>query len=48
MDEFDDVAQPRCPECGTVLRHAPKGFVCATCGLAFLPTMPSPGDPRAQ
>jgi len=31
-------AQPRCPECGTVLRDFPPGFSCAPCGLTFLRT----------
>jgi ribosomal protein S27AE len=26
-----DIAQPRCPNCGTVMRGHPRGFVCA-CG----------------
>lgn len=36
MDELDDIAQPRCPECGTVLRDIVAGFECATCGLVFV------------
>lgn len=31
---MDDVGivQPRCPECGTVMRDDPRGFHCAGCG----------------
>lgn len=28
----DDLAQPRCPHCGTVLRDHPAGFRCGGCG----------------
>ena len=46
MDVFDDAAQPRCPEGGTVLRDAGTGFACVACGLVFLGTFPSPGVTR--
>jgi len=29
-------AQPRCPECGTVLRDTATGFSCGSCALWFL------------
>lgn len=28
---MDELAQPRCPNCATVMRDHPRGFVCA-CG----------------
>ncbi|MDT0185159.1 hypothetical protein Q9S36_33750 [Microbacterium sp. ARD31] len=37
-DIFDAAAQPRCPECGTLLRDVPGGFLCPTDGLSFLST----------
>lgn len=36
MDEF--LAQPKCPECGTVLRDVPRGYECRECELIYLPT----------
>lgn len=36
VDPFDDLQQPRCPECGTVLMTASRGFVCRACNLAFV------------
>lgn len=36
VDPFDDAQQPRCPECGTVLQTAKRGFVCRACDLAFV------------
>lgn len=36
MDEIDALTQPRCPECGTVLRDSPPGFVCVSDGLLFI------------
>lgn len=31
-DLLDDVAQPRCPACGVVMRDDPRGFRCPSCG----------------
>jgi len=42
MDEFAGMTQPQCPECGTVLRNVPNGYVCRSCGLAFLPNVDPP------
>ncbi|WP_433584534.1 hypothetical protein [Microbacterium hydrocarbonoxydans] len=28
----DDLAQPRCPRCDTVMRDHPRGFLCGGCG----------------
>lgn len=36
VDPFDDAQQPRCPECGTVLETARRGYVCRACNLAFV------------
>jgi hypothetical protein len=37
MDDVADLfTQPPCPECATVLRDSPPGFVCGCCGLLFL------------
>jgi tRNA(Ile2) C34 agmatinyltransferase TiaS len=35
-DLFDDAAQPKCPECGTVLSDVDGGYECKTCGLLYL------------
>lgn len=36
VDPFDGHKQPHCPECGTVLRDAGRGYVCNSCNLAFV------------
>lgn len=36
VDPFDDAQQPRCPECGTVLETAKRGYICRACSLAFV------------
>lgn len=35
-DELDGLAQPHCPECGTVLRDVTAGFHCPSCDLLYL------------
>jgi rubrerythrin len=32
-DELADAAQPACEHCGIVLRDAPSGWACPSCGL---------------
>jgi len=32
MDDLDAIAQPRCPECGVVMRTDAHAFVCPHCG----------------
>jgi rubredoxin len=32
VDDFDDAAQPRCPDCGVLTRDVPDGWVCPSCG----------------
>lgn len=27
--------QPKCPECGTVLRDVARGYVCMSCNAAY-------------
>ena len=44
MNEFDALAQPTCPECGTVLRDVDAGFECTNCGLLFLRDFRVGGD----
>lgn len=39
MDPFDDAQQPRCPECGTVMRDVPGGWKCGGCGHADYPAI---------
>jgi ribosomal protein S27AE len=34
VDLFDDAQQPRCPECGTLMRDVPGGWQCSACGHA--------------
>ncbi|WP_242089609.1 hypothetical protein [Microbacterium lacticum] len=42
MDELDDFGvQPRCPECGTVMRSLRRGYWCSTCRLAYVEGIPS-------
>lgn len=33
---IDDLEQPRCKQCGTVLRDDPRGFECVPCGIVYL------------
>jgi len=33
LDVLDDAAQPRCPQCGTVMHSANGGFLCRGCPL---------------
>lgn len=33
---IDDLEQPRCPTCHTVMRDDPRGFECVTCGTVHL------------
>ena len=40
-DEFGDAAQPKCPECGTVLVDIARGYECRGCQLTFLPNLPN-------
>lgn len=48
MDDVADLLeQPRCPSCGTVLRDAPPGYRCASCGLLFLRGEVPMSDPSA-
>ncbi|WP_404474180.1 hypothetical protein [Microbacterium aerolatum] len=43
MDTVDGFeVQPTCPECGTVLRDAARGYVCVTCNAAY--RMPQRND----
>lgn len=36
MDGLDQFAlQPKCPECGTVLRDVKNGWVCVSCNEAY-------------
>jgi len=35
-DAFDGLEQPKCPECGTVLRDVPGGYECPSCKMLFL------------
>jgi uncharacterized Zn finger protein (UPF0148 family) len=48
MTELDALAQPACPECGTVLRDIRGGFRCPSCALSFLPDLAPalPGAPE--
>ncbi len=32
-DDVEAGTQPRCPECGVVMRDDPAGAVCPECGL---------------
>jgi tRNA(Ile2) C34 agmatinyltransferase TiaS len=32
VDDFIDAEQPRCPECGVLMRDMPEGWVCPSCG----------------
>lgn len=54
MTDLDALAQPACPECGTVLRDIRGGFRCPSCELAFLPDLapmlpaPAMGDPNPR
>ncbi|MET0888194.1 MAG: hypothetical protein ABWX92_17285 [Mycetocola sp.] len=32
MHDFDDALQPRCPDCGVLMRDVPDGWVCPSCG----------------
>jgi len=29
---MDELAQPHCPQCGTVMSDHPRGFQCTGCG----------------
>jgi hypothetical protein len=31
VDDFDDAVQPRCPDCGLLMRDAPGGWTCPSC-----------------
>ncbi|TQK18507.1 hypothetical protein FBY40_0994 [Microbacterium sp. SLBN-154] len=49
LDGFDALAQPACPECGTVLRDIRRGYRCPTCELVFLPDLaPQATGPAPQ
>lgn len=39
MDLFDAAEQPRCPECGVVMRDVPGGWQCPSCGHANFPKL---------
>jgi hypothetical protein len=32
VDDLDDAAQPRCPDCGVLMRDVPEGWVCPSFG----------------
>lgn len=32
MTDLDAVAQPRCPDCGVLMRDDPRGYKCPSCG----------------
>ena len=36
MDEWDVMQQPRCPQCGTVMRDVLNEFECGGCGLVVV------------
>ena len=36
MDFLDGLEQPKCPECGTVLRDVEAGYECKSCVLLYL------------
>lgn len=42
MDDLDAASQPQCPNCGTVLRDARRGYVCVECNLAFVANVDPP------
>jgi tRNA(Ile2) C34 agmatinyltransferase TiaS len=42
MDPVDDVVQPKCPNCGTVLHDAGHGLWCRGCRLVYLPNVNPP------
>lgn len=41
-DDIDDLRQPQCPECGTVLYDVRGGYECRGCQLRFFPTVDDP------
>lgn len=41
MDDLDDVQQPRCSTCGTLLSDAGTGFGCRTCNTVWIASVPS-------
>lgn len=42
VDFLDDVQQPRCAECGTVLHNAAgSGYVCRACRVVVIGSVPS-------
>lgn len=41
-DPIDDMAQPTCPNCGTLLHDAGNGFWCRGCRLVYLSNVDAP------
>jgi tRNA(Ile2) C34 agmatinyltransferase TiaS len=41
-DPIDDMRQPQCPKCGTVLRDAARGYWCPSCELVYMPDVDMP------
>lgn len=35
-DPFDELVEPKCPTCGTVLTSLRKGYHCRSCGLVYV------------
>lgn len=42
----DEGAQPRCEECGVLMRDIAGGWQCPACGHQLLPTTQIPVAPR--